>query len=73
VYVICFRAGELERKCLCQHNEETKRNASEAFQISYFVTLLILEIEEFQPLQVENFLYKYTFQRMKQGLLLVVL
>jgi hypothetical protein len=40
---------------LCQNNEKTKINASEAFHISYFLILIILEIEEFQPPEVDKF------------------
>jgi len=39
----------------CQHNENIKKISNEAFQFPYFVILIILKIEEFQPFEVENF------------------
>jgi len=39
----------------CQHNEKIKKIENEAFQFPYFVILIILKIEEFQPFEVEKF------------------
>jgi hypothetical protein len=58
-YNLCtFSISELEDKkgkCSYQHNEKIKKIANETFQFPYFVILIILKIEEFQPFKVENF------------------